>query len=189
MTPRSSAAVARQEEESCASVFELDREAFVRDSGIPNEPQFDGTSACVSGMEARAYSGFIPVAQKPLHYRFIKRLFDIIFSTCVIVVGFVPGLILSLLIVLDTKGSPIYSQVRCGINGKPFRIYKFRSMVADSDDVEKYFSPEQLELWKRERKVDNDPRITPLGRMLRSLSIDEFPSLSTCYSARSLCAY
>ncbi len=46
------------------------------------------------------------------------------------------------------------------MGGKTFRILKFRTMVADSDDVEKYFTSEQLEAWVRERKVDNDPRIT-----------------------------
>lgn len=106
-------------------------------------------------------------------YRILKRVFDVVFSLCVIVVGFIPALILSIAIAVDTKGSPIYSQVRIGKWGRPFRIYKFRTMVADSDNVEKYFTPEQLEAWKRERKVDDDPRITKLGRVLRATSFDE----------------
>lgn len=108
-------------------------------------------------------------------YKALKRLFDIVFSAAVIVIGFIPGLILSAAIMVDTKGSPIYSQVRVGKHGKPFRIFKFRSMVADSDNVEKYFTSEQFEVWKRERKVSNDPRITKLGRIIRKTSIDEFP--------------
>lgn len=115
------------------------------------------------------------IVKKPLYYRFLKRLFDFVFSTCVIAFGLIPGLILSVFIMIDTKGSPIYSQIRVGRNGKPLRIYKFRSMVSDSDDVEKYFTPEQLEIWKRERKVENDPRITKLGNIIRKTSIDEFP--------------
>ena len=110
-----------------------------------------------------------------LGYRFVKRAFDIVFSGAVCVVLLIPCALLSIAIVIDTKGSPIYSQVRVGRWGKPFRIYKFRSMVADSDNVEKYFTPEQLAVWKRERKVDNDPRITKLGRVIRSYSIDELP--------------
>lgn len=114
--------------------------------------------------------------RRPLLYRFAKRLFDIVFSACVIVVGFIPGLVLSLAIVADTKGSPIYSQTRIGRLGRTFHIYKFRTMVADSDDVEKYLDAGQLAQWRRERKVDDDPRITPLGRRLRRLSLDEIPN-------------
>lgn len=108
-------------------------------------------------------------------YRFIKRLFDITFSLCVVVVGLIPCLVLCGAIMLDTKGSPIYTQERVGRYGKPFRIFKFRTMVADSDDVEKYLSPEQLKEWIRERKVHDDPRITSLGKILRGTSLDELP--------------
>ena len=117
----------------------------------------------------------IEVRKKPLYYRFIKRTFDIAFSGCVIVLGFLPGLVLSGFIVADTKGSPIYLSSRVGRGGKEFRIFKFRTMVADADDLEKYFTPEQLDQWHREHKVDDDPRITKLGAFLRSSSIDEFP--------------
>ena len=110
-----------------------------------------------------------------LGYRFIKRAFDVAFSAAVIAVGLVPCVFLSAAIAADTKGSPIYSQERVGRLGRPFRIYKFRSMVADADDVEKYLSPEQLVEWHRERKVDDDPRITRLGRVIRSTSLDELP--------------
>ena len=113
--------------------------------------------------------------RRPLGYRFIKRAFDVAFSTAVIVVGLVPCALLSVAIAADTKGSPIYSQQRVGRLGRPFRIYKFRSMVADADDVEKYLSPEQLAEWRRERKVDDDPRITRLGKLIRSTSLDELP--------------
>lgn len=109
-------------------------------------------------------------------YRACKRVFDIAFSACVLAVGLVPGLVLSAFIARDTGGSPIYSQERVGMGGRAFRIYKFRTMVADSDDVEKYLSAEQLAQWRSERKVDGDPRITPLGRKLRRTSIDEVPN-------------
>lgn len=113
--------------------------------------------------------------RRPLGYRVVKRAFDVAFSTAVIIVGLVPCALLSVAIAADTMGSPIYSQERVGRLGRPFRIYKFRSMVADADDVEKYLSPEQLAEWKRERKVDDDPRITQLGRVIRSTSLDELP--------------
>lgn len=113
--------------------------------------------------------------RRPLGYRLVKRLFDIAFSSVVIVAGLMPCALLCMVIAVDTKGSPIYSQERVGRLGRPFRIYKFRSMVADADDVEKYLDIDQLAEWRRERKVTDDPRITPLGRVLRRTSLDELP--------------
>lgn len=112
---------------------------------------------------------------RSLGYRVAKRAFDIAFSSFVIAVGFVPCVLLSVAIAADTKGSPIYTQERVGRFGRPFRIFKFRSMVVDADDVEKYLTPAQLAQWERERKVAGDPRITHLGRILRRTSLDELP--------------
>ena len=114
---------------------------------------------------------------RSLGYRMAKRAFDIAFSAVVIAVGLVPCAALSVAIAIDTNGTPIYSQERVGRLGRPFRIYKFRSMVADADDVERYLDAEQLAEWRRERKVTDDPRITPLGRVLRRTSLDELPQL------------
>lgn len=114
---------------------------------------------------------------RSLGYRAAKRVFDIAFSVGAIAVGIIPCALLSIAIAADTKGTPIYSQERAGRLGRPFRIYKFRSMVADADDVEKYLNAEQLAEWRRERKVTDDPRITPLGRILRRTSLDELPQL------------
>lgn len=113
--------------------------------------------------------------KRPFGYRFVKRAFDVVFGAGVVVIGFIPCALLSIAVAIDTKGVPIYSQTRVGRLGKPFQIYKFRSMVADADNVEKYLNAEQLAEWKRERKVKNDPRITHLGRMLRKTSLDELP--------------
>lgn len=132
-----------------------------------------GTVALPGSDEFKAIC--LSLDKRPFTYRFVKRGIDLAVSSLVIIFGFIPGVILSLLIALDTKGTPIYSQVRVGRGGKQFKIYKFRSMISDSDNVEKYFTPEQLEMWRSERKVDDDPRITPLGRIIRKLSIDEFP--------------
>ena len=84
-------------------------------------------------------------------------------------------LIVLIVTAVSTKGFPIYVQKRVGRYGKPLHILKLRSMVADSDDVEKYLSPEQLAQWKRERKVDDDPRITRFGAICRKTSLDEMP--------------
>lgn len=114
------------------------------------------------------------INKKPLYYRFIKRAFDVVFSLIVIVITFIPMLILSVFVAIDTKAFPIYSQERVGHKG-PFKFFKMRSMVRDSDDLKKYFTPEQIEQWNKEHKVDSDPRITVLGSFLRRTSLDELP--------------
>ncbi len=80
-------------------------------------------------------------------------------------------------IAVRAEASPIYVQERVGRHGRPMRIFKLRSMVGDSDDVEEYLSEEQLARWRKERKVDDDARIVPVGRFIRKTSIDEFANV------------
>ncbi|MFR1929904.1 MAG: sugar transferase [Eggerthella lenta] len=137
-----------------------------------------GTLAAEAGESAFAVSEEEHVAETAgngLVYRFVKRAFDIAFSLCVVVVGLVPITLLLLIIRLESPGSPIYRQERVGYRGQPLRIFKLRTMVADSDDVEKHLSPEQLAQWRSERKVEDDPRVTRVGRFLRKTSLDELP--------------
>lgn len=110
-----------------------------------------------------------------LAYRFLKRLFDFVFSLCVSVVLVIPVAIVCALISLESPGNPLYAQERVGKGGKTIKILKLRSMVADAGDVQKYLSSEQLHQWEVERKVDDDPRITKVGQFIRKCSIDEMP--------------
>ena len=110
-----------------------------------------------------------------LAYRFLKRLFDFVFSLCVSVVLVIPVAIVCAFICLESPGNPLYAQERVGKGGKAIKILKLRSMVADAGDVQKYLSPEQLHQWEVERKVDDDPRITKVGQFIRKCSIDEMP--------------
>ena len=107
-----------------------------------------------------------------------KRLFD--FFSSLVVIILISWLLLILFIInfIATKGHPIYKDMRVGKNGKMIGVYKFRSMYIDANDnPDKYFTPEQKEIWLRERKVDNDPRITKFGNALRKTSLDELPQL------------
>lgn len=110
-----------------------------------------------------------------LAYRFLKRLFDLVFSLCVSVVLVIPVAVVCAFICLESPGNPLYAQDRIGKGGKTIKILKLRSMVADAGDVQKYLSPEQLHQWEVERKVDDDPRITKIGQFIRKCSIDEMP--------------
>ncbi len=100
-----------------------------------------------------------------LYRCFFKRFIGCIGSALGLVILLIPMLIISLIIVLDSKGAPIYKQERLGKNRKPFYIYKFRTMV---DKADKKGGTEVLE---------NDPRITRVGAVLRKLSVDEFPQM------------
>lgn len=111
-------------------------------------------------------------------YNITKRLFDIISSFCVIIVSSPVLLILFIIQMFATKGHPIFKDKRLGYNGEEITIYKFRSMYYDAEsNIDKYLTAEQKEIWLRERKLDDDPRITPFGKFLRKTSLDELPQL------------
>ena len=107
-------------------------------------------------------------------WRIIKRLFDLLFATVFLVI-FSPVLLLIAFLVLISSGYPVlYSQTRVGLNGKTFRFYKFRSMIKDAD--QKLLEVENIH--KRDHvifKNKEDPRVTPIGRILRKYSLDELP--------------
>ena len=107
-------------------------------------------------------------------WRFAKRGFDLIFATLFFLI-FSPVLLLIALLVLISSGWPIlYSQTRVGLNGKTFKFYKFRSMIKDADQR----LSEVENVHKRDHvifKSKDDPRITPIGRILRKYSLDELP--------------
>ncbi len=109
-----------------------------------------------------------------------KRILDIIVASVLAVIFLPIWLIVPVLIVLSSPGPIVYRHKRVGQNGKPFFMYKFRSMVIDADLILHKYDKKLLKKfkamdWKLEAK--DDPRITPLGRILRALTIDEFPQL------------
>lgn len=105
-----------------------------------------------------------------------KRLLDI-FGSIAIIILFLPfWFIVPILIYFDSGWPPIFKHKRVGQGGKEFYIYKFRSMVKNADDILHKHDKQLLEEFKKgDWKIKNDPRITKLGRVLRSLTIDEFP--------------
>ena len=123
----------------------------------------------------------VVVPTKSISYRALKRVLDIVISAIAIVICAIPGAILAIFIMRDTGGSPFYMQDRVGKGGKLFKIIKFRTMVADADNLAKYLSKDQLDEWVYEHKVTDDPRITKLGRFLRKTSIDEIPNFLNAF--------
>ena len=133
----------------------------------------EATESCALTGDALAINQIKPSGT--LGYRFIKRLFDLVFSLLMSILLLVPIAVMCALISLESPGSPMYTQERVGKGGKTIKIFKLRSMVADAGNVQKYLSPEQLHQWEVERKVDDDPRITKIGQFIRKFSIDEMP--------------
>lgn len=110
-------------------------------------------------------------------YSVLKRLLDILIAFFGIIVASPLILIVSIINLFASKGHPYYLDKRVGYKGKDIKVIKFTSMKNDANTNEEYFSDEQKELWESERKVENDPRITKFGFILRKTSIDEIPQL------------
>ncbi|MFZ9850123.1 MAG: sugar transferase [Vulcanococcus sp.] len=110
--------------------------------------------------------------------RMIKRAGDIVFSLLVLALGSPLFLLLALLVKLSSRGSVFYSQRRIGRGYKGFGCLKFRTMRKDADRVLASVlaaDPELRAEFERDHKLRNDPRITPLGKLLRRSSLDELP--------------
>lgn len=116
-------------------------------------------------------------AEKKRAYEFFKRAADILLSFIASIILLIPCAVIALLIFAEDGGPVIYAHSRVGRDGKPIKVYKFRSMKRDADDMGKYFTPRQQEEFKKEYKLKNDPRVTKTGRVLRRTSLDELPQI------------
>ena len=85
--------------------------------------------------------------------------------------------IIAIAIKIDSKGPVFFAHKRIGKNGKIIKLYKFRSMVINAEELIKSFTPEQMREYKENYKLTNDPRITKVGKFLRKTSLDELPQL------------
>lgn len=97
---------------------------------------------------------------------FMKNSFDLIFSFCGLVISSIPIVLISILIKITSKGPVFYTQDRVGLDGKTFKIIKFRTMIADAEK-------ETGAIWS----PPDDKRVTGIGKILRKFSIDEIPQL------------
>lgn len=116
-------------------------------------------------------------AERKTAYDIFKRFADIIMTLIASVILLIPCAVIALLILAEDGGPVIYAHSRVGKGGKPLKVYKFRSMKKDADNIGKYLTPEQQELFKKEYKLKNDPRVTKIGRVLRRTSLDELPQI------------
>lgn len=112
-------------------------------------------------------------------YLFFKRIFDIIVGILGLIILIPITIIVKIINICNKDFAPVfYSHVRIGKNGKEFKLYKFRSMVPNADEVLYKMLEEDKEAakeYKKNKKLKNDPRITKVGKILRKSSLDEIP--------------
>jgi exopolysaccharide production protein ExoY len=128
--------------------------------------------------EARAALTAVSLGRNVPVGGFSKRLFDIALASVALVLLAPLLLALAAAIKLVMGGAVTYAHERVGFSGRRFKCLKFRTMVADSDEVLKNHlqsNPEAAAEWRRTRKLAKDPRVTRLGMFLRKTSLDELP--------------
>jgi exopolysaccharide biosynthesis polyprenyl glycosylphosphotransferase len=128
------------------------------------------------GIEALGEVPMISMREEAISHgwRVVKRVVDIVGALGALIVGAPFALLVALLIKLDSDGPVIFRQIRLGEREKPFTCYKFRTMRPNAE-AEKAALMEETNGDKRLFKMKDDPRITPLGRLLRKLRVDEYP--------------
>ena len=110
-------------------------------------------------------------------YLAIKRLIDIIGSLIGIILLSPIYIIIAILIKSDSPGKIVFGHTRKGKGGKDIKVYKFRTMYSNANEIFESFTSEQKEEYYKNFKLDNDPRVTKLGGFLRKTSLDELPQL------------
>ncbi len=109
-----------------------------------------------------------------------KRALDLLIAGLALLILLPLVILVALAVKLSSPGPVLYGHQRIGHGGKTFRCWKFRSMVPDGAAIlEAYFEadPKAREIWNTDRKLQNDPRVTRIGAVLRAFSIDELPQL------------
>lgn len=129
-----------------------------------------GQSPDISTTQSNAF-------EKVKLYPFIKRFSDIVLSLAGLLILSPLFLILAMLVRATSKGPVIFRHPRIGKGGKKIDVFKFRTMVRDADNLDRYFTAEQRREFEQNYKVIDDPRVTKLGRFLRKTSLDELPQL------------
>lgn len=132
--------------------------------------------ANITDTSKAAASNTHSVKPKPI-YDFVKRVFDIVWSLIGLIVLSPVFIILSILVKTSSEGPVFFAHKRVGKGGKTIKIYKFRSMVTNAEELIKQFTPEQKAEYEKNFKLENDPRITKVGNFMRKTSLDELPQL------------
>ena len=118
----------------------------------------------------------VVITDSTIGYKFFKRVIDVVCSLFGLLLLSPVLIVVSILIKLESDGPIIFSQDRIGYKGEKFKMYKFRSMVVNAEELKKKLA-EQNEMSGPMFKMKNDPRVTKVGKFIRKTSIDELPQL------------
>ena len=121
--------------------------------------------------------GYRDLLGKDVPYKIVKRTADVMLSSIAMVTLLPVFAVIALAIKLESKGPVFFKHTRIGKDGKIIKLYKFRSMVDNAEDLIKKFTPEQMKEYQENYKLKNDPRITKVGKFLRKTILDELPQL------------
>lgn len=180
MTPNPSSAVQltpqrHRKKEPVNRVRKMRSQTLTR---IP-ERSADGTRRTVVARRPRLAASVIPwrilpAGNRSRFYRTVKRTLDVVGATGMLIVLSPMLLIVAAILFLTTRGHPIFVQERVGYLGRPFRLYKFRTMVLNAEALQEAVGNQKDgPIFKN----DADPRITTFGKIFRRTSIDELPQL------------
>lgn len=145
--------------------------------------EFSGLAIESSSVVAGVRASRLPLLSTGDHvhswrYQYVKRWLDIAIGVAMFSLSLIPGVLIALAIILTSKGPVFYRETRVGRAGKPFRIWKFRSMSETSrwHDIVKSNSDHASFHWRVHKNI-RDPRITPVGAFIRRWSLDELPQV------------
>ena len=160
--------------EQVIGMIDTCRRLSIKVSILPDAVESLGPSVEVDAVQGVTLLGVNP-PMLGFTSRMIKRAFDLVIASAILLVAAVPMLLIALAVRLDSKGPILFSQARVGRAGKHFRLFKFRTMSADAEErhaalMEQSRDPNWLDLAV-------DPRITRIGGFLRRSSLDELPQL------------
>lgn len=110
-------------------------------------------------------------------YDILKRFIDIIIGTIGLIVCIPIFIIIGIAIKIDSKGPVFFKHKRIGKHGKKLEIYKFRTMIENAEEAMKNFTEEQKKEFAENFKLENDPRVTRVGKILRKTSLDALPQI------------
>lgn len=110
-------------------------------------------------------------------YDFVKRIIDIIIGVIGLIICLPIFVIIGIIIKIDSKGPIFFKHKRIGKHGKKIEIYKFRTMMDNAEEAMKNFTEEQKKEFAENFKLENDPRVTRVGKILRKTSLDELPQI------------